>query len=161
MFDKKVHGFAGLAAGLAAGAAGTTALNAVTYLDMAARGRPTSSTPEDTVEKLAAKAGIEIPGDKDTRSNRLAGLGPLAGLAAGLGVGAAFGLARAFGFRPNLLLAGVLAGAAAMAGTDAPMAALGVSDPRTWAAKDWASDAVPHLAYGLVTAAVIRGLDRH
>jgi len=32
------------------------------------------------------------------------------------------------------------------------MAALGVSDPRSWGATDWASDVVPHLAYGLVTA---------
>lgn len=150
----------GLFAGLAAGAAGTTALNAVTYLDMAARGRPTSSTPEDTVEKLAAKAGMEIPGDADTRKNRLAGLGPLTGLAAGLGVGAVMALARTFGFRPGLLVAGVVAGAAAMAGTDAPMAALGVTDPRTWAAKDWLSDATPHLAYGLLTAAVVQALDR-
>lgn len=149
----------GIAAGLAAGAAGTTVLNAVTYLDMAARGRPTSSTPEDTVEKLAAKTGIDIPGDEDTRKNRLAGLGPLTGLVAGLGVGAALGLARTLGFRPNLLVAGVAAGAAAMAGTDAPMAALGVTDPGSWAAKDWLSDAVPHLAYGLMTAAVVQGLD--
>ena len=42
-----------LAAGTAAGAAGTTALNLVTYLDVAARGRPSSSTPEVTVEKVA------------------------------------------------------------------------------------------------------------
>ena len=147
-------------AGLAAGAAGTTALNAVTYLDMAVRGRPTSSTPEDTVEKLTDRAGVDIPGDGDTRKNRLAGLGPLTGLATGVGIGGVFGLARTFGFRPNVLVTGLVIGAAAMAGTDAPMAALGVSDPRTWAAKDWLSDAVPHLAYGLVTAAVVRGLDR-
>ncbi len=147
-------------AGLAAGAAGTTALNAVTYLDMAVRGRPTSSTPEDTVEKLTDRAGVDIPGDGDTRKNRLAGLGPLTGLATGVAIGGAFGLARTFGFRPNVLITGLVIGAAAMAGTDAPMAALGVSDPRTWAAKDWLSDAVPHLAYGLVTAAVVRGLDR-
>lgn len=152
--------WSGLAAGLAAGAAGTTALNAVTYLDMAARGRPTSTTPEDTVEKLAAKAGIEIPGDRDSRKNRLAGLGPLTGLAAGLGVGGALGLVGTFGFRPNLVLASLVAGAGAMAGTDAPMAALGVTDPSTWAAKDWLSDAVPHLVYGVVTAAVVKGLDR-
>ena len=38
--------------GAAAGAAGTTALNAVTYLDMTVRGRGTSSTPEQTVEAL-------------------------------------------------------------------------------------------------------------
>ena len=147
-------------AGLAAGAAGTTALNAVTYLDMAVRGRPTSSTAEDTVVKLTDRAGVEIPGDGDTRKNRLAGLGPLTGLATGVGIGGVFGLARTFGFRPNVLVTGLVIGAAAMAGTDAPMAALGVSDPRTWAAKDWLSDAVPHLAYGLVTAAVVRGLDR-
>lgn len=150
-----------LAAGLAAGAAGTTALNAVTYLDMAVRGRPTSSTPEDTVEKFTAKAGIRIPGDQDTRQNRLAGLGPLTGLAAGLGVGTALGLARALGIRPNLVVAAAMAGAGAMIGTVAPMAALGVSDPTTWAARDWVSDIVPHLAYGAVAAAVAQALDRN
>ena len=36
--------------GAAAGAAGTTALNVVTYLDMAIRGRPASDTPERSVE---------------------------------------------------------------------------------------------------------------
>ena len=39
--------------GAAAGAAGSTALNAVTYLDMAGRGRGSSSTPEQTVQALA------------------------------------------------------------------------------------------------------------
>ena len=33
---------------------------------------------------------------------------------------------------------------------------LGVTDPRTWAAADWISDAVPHLAYGVVTDWVLR-----
>lgn len=150
----------GLVIGLAAGAAGTTALNAVTYLDMTVRARPASSSPEDTAEKLADKLGVDIPGDDDARKNRLAGLGPLIGLFAGIGVGGALGVARAFGFRPNLLVAGGLTGAAAMAGTDAPMAALGVTDPRAWAVRDWLSDAVPHLAYGLVTAAVAGALDR-
>ncbi|MEO6509564.1 MAG: hypothetical protein ABIO16_01145 [Nocardioides sp.] len=45
-----------------------------------------------------------------------------------------------------------------MAATDAPMAALGVSDPRTWATADWLSDAIPHLAYGVVTTAVAAAL---
>jgi hypothetical protein len=27
-----------------------------------------------------------------------------------------------------------------------------VTDPRTWAPVDWVSDAIPHLAYGAVTA---------
>lgn len=150
----------GLAAGLAAGAAGTTALNGVTYLDMAARGRPTSSTPEDTVERLAATAGIEIPGDDDTRANRVAGLGPLTGIVAGLAVGSALGVARACGFRPGLPIASLMTCAGAMAGTVAPMAALGVSDPSAWSAEDWVSDLIPHLVYGVVTAAVVQGLDR-
>lgn len=149
-----------LAAGTAAGAAGTTALNLITYLDVAARGRPSSSAPEDTVEKLAAKAGITIPGDEQTRGNRLAGLGPLTGMGAGLGVGAAAGLARSLGLRPNLLVGSIVVGTTARAGTDAPMALLGVTDPRTWAAKDWLSDAVPHLVYGVVTSAVLAALDR-
>jgi hypothetical protein len=78
--------------GAAAGAAATTALNAVTYLDMVVRGRGTSSTPEDTVEKLAGKAHVDIPGDEEKRQNRLQGLGPLTGLVAGVGVGVLAGL---------------------------------------------------------------------
>jgi hypothetical protein len=149
-----------VAAGLAAGAAGTTALNGVTYLDMALRGRPTSSTPEDTVEKLAAAAGVEIPGDGDTRKNRLSGLGALTGIVAGVGVGAVLGLARCFGVRPSGIGGGVVTAAGAMAATNGPMVVLGVTDVRTWSAADWLSDAVPHLAYGVVTTAVLDALDR-
>lgn len=150
-----------LLVGLAAGAAGTTALNVVTYLDVVVRARGASSTPEDTAVKLAQKLGIDIPGDEAERANRIAGLGPLMGIAAGLGVGATVGLARAFGFRPALPLAGILAGGLAMAATDAPMAVLGVSDPRTWAPADWLSDAVPHLVYGVVTTVVVAALHRN
>ncbi|MGH3496288.1 MAG: hypothetical protein ACRDP1_02325 [Nocardioidaceae bacterium] len=127
---------------------------------MAVRGRPSSSTAQDTVDTIAGKIGIEIPGDDGTRSNRLAGLGPLTGLATGVGVGALLGLTRALGFPSNPLIAGVVTGGVAMAGTDTPMAALGVTDPSSWAAIDWLSDAVPHLAYGLVTAAVLQALDK-
>jgi hypothetical protein len=72
----------GLVIGAAAGAAGTTALNAVTYLDMAVRGRAASRTPENTVNKLASVAHVSIPGDDEARENRVAGLGPLTGLVA-------------------------------------------------------------------------------
>ena len=150
-----------LLVGLAAGAAGTTALNVVTYLDVVVRARGASSTPEDTAAKLAEELGIEIPGDENARANRLAGLGPLIGIVAGAGVGASVGLARALGFRPPLPLAGILAGGLAMVAADAPMAVLGVSDPRTWAPADWVSDAVPHLVYGLVTTVVLATLDRN
>jgi hypothetical protein len=46
-----------------------------------------------------------------------------------------------------------------MAGSNAPMTVLGITDPRTWSAADWVSDVVPHLAYGVVTAAVLGNLD--
>jgi hypothetical protein len=47
-----------------------------------------------------------------------------------------------------------------MAGANGPMTALGITDPRRWSPAAWISDVVPHLAYGLVTAAVARGLVR-
>ena len=145
----------------AAGAAGTTALNAVTYLDMAARGRPASSTPEDTVEKIAGRAGLDIPGDQDTRSNRLAGLASLTGLGVGVGVGAAFGAARWLGWRPAPVTGAVVVTLGALVAGNVPMTVLGATDPRTWAVNDWVADMVPHLAYGAVTAAVLDRLDAH
>jgi len=145
--------------GAAAGAAGTTALNAVTYLDMAVRGRPTSSTPEDTVERLSAVARVPVPGQGETRSNRVAGLGPLTGLLAGVGIGALLGLARAAGWRPDPRAEVVTATIGALVGTNGPMTVLGVTDPRTWPASAWVADLVPHLAYGAVTAAVLDRLD--
>jgi hypothetical protein len=145
--------------GAAAGAAGTTALNTLTYIDMAARGRPASSTPETTVEKLSGVAHVPIPGDEETRENRVSGLGPLTGQLAGLGIGAVLGLARAAGWRPGLGVSTAAATVGAMVGTSGPMTVLGVTDPRTWPAKSWVVDIVPHLGYGLVTAAVLERLD--
>jgi hypothetical protein len=135
--------FRGLITGAAAGAAGTTALNAATYLDMAGRGRASSRAPDDTVQKLANKTGVSIPGDGETRENRISGLGALTGTVSGVGVGAGLGLLRAFGWRPPVLSAGVLAGLGAMALTDGTMATLGVSDPRKWGATDWARTSSP------------------
>jgi len=83
-------------AGVLAGAAGTTALNALTYLDMAVRGRPSSGTPEQAVEQAASKVG-----------------------------------------------------------TDVPMVASGLTDPRSWGVAGWLSDIVPHIAYGYATAATV------
>ncbi len=62
--------------GAAAGAAGTTVLNRLTYVDMAARGRPASSTTETTVEKLSEVSNVPVAGDEDARENRICGLGP-------------------------------------------------------------------------------------
>lgn len=143
--------------GAAAGAAGTTALNAVTYLDMAVRGRAASSTPEKSVEKLSEVVGLDIPGRGETRDHRVQGLGPLLGLSTGVVAGAAYAvLAAVPGLRA--LPGGVVAGALAMAGSDAPMTALGLTNPRSWSASSWASDIVPHLAYGFATSATFEAL---
>jgi hypothetical protein len=146
-----------LLAGAAAGAAGTTALNAVTYLDMALRGRAASSTPEDTIDRLAGIAGTTIPGEGEVRQHRVSGLAALTGLMTGVGVGALAGLLTTR-LRLPLPMLSVLIGAAAMAGSNIPMTALGVTDPRTWNATGWISDVIPHLAYGTVTAAVLTAL---
>jgi hypothetical protein len=146
--------------GAAAGAAGTTALNAATYLDMALRGRPSSSTPAQTVEKLADRAHVDIPGEGSTRDHRIEGLAPLAGLATGVGLGLLLGLVRAAGWRPGPVGGTAVAAAVALVGANGPMTVLGVTDPRTWSAADWVADIVPHLAYGAVTAIVLDALDR-
>jgi hypothetical protein len=146
--------------GAAAGAAGTTALNAVTYLDMTLRGRPASSTPERTVEKLAEKAHVPIPGEGDTRQNRIQGLGPITGLAAGVGVGAVVGLVRAAGYRSQPLVGTLLTTLGVLVAANGPMTVLGITDPRTWSATDWASDIVPHLAYGAVVKTTMDAFDR-
>lgn len=138
--------------GAAAGAAGTTALNAVTYLDMAWRARPASSTPSDTVDEAVARTPLDVPGEGEDRDNRVSAVGALTGLATGVGVGAAYGLARAAGLRPPTWAGALLASAAALVGSNGPMTALGVTDPRTWSGVDWVSDVVPHVAYGFVTA---------
>jgi hypothetical protein len=150
----------GLLAGAAAGAAGTAALNAATFLDMTIRGRGTSSTPEQTVEAIEGRLPVTVPGEGEARDHRISGLGSLSGIVTGVGIGAVFGVLQRVGVRPPVPLGGLLVGGAAMAATDVSMAALGVSDPRKWSATDWLSDLVPHLVYGVVTYAVLRALDR-
>ena len=141
--------------GLAAGAAGVTALNVVTYLDMALRGRPASTVPEQVVDALAERTGRSVPGRGAVRESRRTALGALAGLANGLGVGVLASTVRSFGVRVPAPVGAVLTGAVSTAATDLPVAALGISDPRTWTAADWAADVVPHLAYGMAVQAVL------
>lgn len=143
-----------IAKGAIAGAAGTTALNAATYLDMAARGRPTSSLPEAAIEKLAETASLQIPGDADSRPNRISGLAALNGLVTGVMVGAAAGLVHP----RRRLTTGALVMVAAMGSANGAMAKLGLTDPRQWSATDWASDVIPHLAYAYVTTAALEML---
>ncbi len=143
--------------GLIAGAAGTVVLNTVGYLDMLVRGRAASTAPAQAARAALEALGGAVPGRGGEQANRQEALGALAGIGAGLGVGVAAALARTVGFRPGPVAGSALTGAAAMLATDGPMAALGVSDPRTWSAADWTSDVVPHLAYGAAVHATIAG----
>lgn len=141
--------------GLLAGAAGTTALNLVGYLDMALRGRPASDAPERVVDAVAAETGRRVPGSGAVLDSRRTSLGALAGIANGLGVGVIASAVRSYGVRFPAPVGAVVTGAAAMAATDVPIALLGVSDPRTWTASDWLADAAPHLAYGAAVQTVL------
>ena len=146
---------AGAAAGALAGAAGSTALNAVTYLDQAVRARPASDTPGQTVNALSDASGVEVPGGPEQRANRLEGLGPLSGLAVGLGVGAVAGAVYGLLRRLPQPVVATGIGLGAMAISDATMVALKVSDPKSWTPATVASDAGPHLAYGAVTTVAL------
>jgi hypothetical protein len=136
--------------GAIAGAAGTTALNAATYLDMAVRARPASDTPQRAVEKISEQAGRPVSGIGEERENRLAGLGPLTGIASGVGIGVAAGLLRPLLVRLPPSLGALLIGGAAMAASNVPLAKFGLADPSKWTATDWLSEAAPHFAYGVV-----------
>ncbi|WP_319461285.1 hypothetical protein [Micromonospora sp. RTP1Z1] len=142
--------------GAIAGAVGTAALNIVSYLDMVARARPASSTPDETAGRLAGVAHVDL-GPEDRAANRRSGLGALLGYTTGIAAGAAFGLLLARRRIP-LPVAASLLGGGVMATTDGSMTVLGVTDPRTWRRTDWLSDIVPHLVYGTTAAATWRRL---
>jgi hypothetical protein len=149
----------GLLKGAAAGAAGATALDTVSYLDMVLRGRAASTTPQATVEALSAAVHVPVPGDGEQREHRVTALGALSGIAAGVGMGALLGVARAAGFRPGAAATYAAAGVLALIGTNGPMTVLKVTDPRTWSRTDWVADIVPHLAYAGVATAVLDRLE--
>ncbi|MEU5566367.1 hypothetical protein [Micromonospora musae] len=137
--------------GAIAGAVGSTVLNVVTYLDMALRGRPASSTPEQVVDRVVGATHLSL-GARELATNRRAGLGPLLGYATGVAAGVGFALATR-GRRSPVTWASGLLGAGVMAMTDGSMTVLKVTDPRTWRRSDWLADIIPHLAYGLAAAA--------
>lgn len=145
--------------GLVAGAAGTTALNAATYVDMALRGRPPSRTPDQVAQRVADALGRDIPGSRGAAEHRRTARGALGGIAVGLAVGVAASLVRATGLRLPGPVAAVATGAAAMAASDLPATVLRVSDPRDWSTSSWVSDILPHLVYGATTHAVLRTMD--
>ncbi|MEA2508851.1 MAG: hypothetical protein QOG21_933 [Actinomycetota bacterium] len=145
--------------GVASGAVGTTALNLTTYLDMAWRGRGASELPAQAAVILGRKLGLQVPDEGDeTAQNRKSAAGSLLGFATGLGMGAVYGSVRSANSHLATVAAGTIVGLGAMAATDLPLAALGLTDPRDWDARSWASDLVPHLVYGLCTALAFEAL---
>lgn len=146
----------GISAGMLAGAAGATALNAVNYADQAVRGNaPTSSPAGPHVAATAAEVTKAGP-------TRAAALGPLGGLGVGVGVGALAGFVRGRVATPPAVLAAALTGLAAMAVGDGVALATGT------ARSDWHKpvtllrELVPHLVYGAVTGVALhRMLDPH
>lgn len=149
--------------GAIAGAAGTIALDVTTYADMAMRGRASSNTPAEVIRKLAEKSGASDLATPDAESsdetkNRRSALGALSGYLVGIGVGALYGAMRARTKKMPALLAGSLAGAAAMAASDVPATRLKATNPKEWGAAGWAADIIPHAIYGTVTALVYDSL---
>ena len=146
-------------AGAIAGATGTLALNVASYADMLIRGRAASSVPAHVAGRIADQIGLSLEldshdeGDTQKLEHRQAALGALMGYANGVAIGVAYAVMRLVLPRPPAWLAGAILGSAAMAGSDYPATRLGVTDPRSWSGKDWAADVVPHMAYGVVTAA--------
>ncbi|HEX6421247.1 MAG TPA: hypothetical protein VFZ77_22285 [Acidimicrobiales bacterium] len=143
--------------GALAGAVGTLALDATTYLDIALRGRAPSEVPAQSAGRAAAALRLPL-GDEPRAGHRRTGLGALLGYAAGIGSGAGYGIVRARHRGAPLALAGLALGAAAMAGANAPAVAAGLTDPRRWGRAGWLADIVPHLVFGFATAAAFERL---
>lgn len=140
--------------GIGAGAVGTLALNATTYLDMLVRGRAPSDLPERAAGQLAERLGIDLgrDGDHGAAGNRRTALGALLGYATGTVVGAGYGVVRARAGSLSLPVAAAGATLAAMAASNVPATLSGLTDPREWGWQGWLADIVPHLAFGLATA---------
>jgi hypothetical protein len=144
-----------LTRGLLAGAAGATALNTATYLDMAVRARPASTVPEQSVQKLATAAHVDLGGGHAC-ANRKTALGALIGYATAAAVGTAYAGAAARRLSPRASAAVLTV--LAMVAANGPITLLKITDPRRWTAEDWLADLVPHVAYGVTTAVALEHL---
>lgn len=146
--------------GAIAGATGTMALDLTTYGDMLLRGRAASGVPASIAGVMADALRIAPLASSTTgkqADSRREAAGALLGYATGIGIGVAYGVLRGEQRRVATPVAGAVVGLLAMAASDIPIAASGVSDPRAWTAADWLSDLIPHLVYGVVTVAVYEG----
>jgi hypothetical protein len=137
--------------GAAAGAVGTLALDATSYLDILLRGRRPSDLPARAAGQLAERLRLDL-GDGEPAANRRSALGALLGYATGVTVGIAYGLVRGRSGRAPWPVDAVVVGAIAMGAGALPLTSLGLTNPREWGAEGWLSDIVPHTAYGIATA---------
>lgn len=144
-----------LTAGVVAGALGTLVLDAATYADVALRGRPTSTVPAETVGKLAERFGVDLGGGDEKAANRRSGLGALLGYAVGIGTGVVVALVRPQWSQVPTVPFGLGVAAAVMVVANAPAIATGSTDPREWGLSGWLADIVPHVLYGVTTAAAV------
>jgi len=142
-----------LARGLAAGAAGTAALNAVSYADMAVRARPASKVPRKVVKEIARRAGVH-----NLEQPRVQGLSMLLGYADGFGTGVLFGALRPRMREVPWYVAGAALGAFTLVLSEGTATAMGKTDPRRWGLSGWLMDLVPRTLYGCVTCLVYDAL---
>jgi hypothetical protein len=145
--------------GLISGAAGTVAINVVTYGDMLARGRAPSRVPERAAERLASLAGSAIlTGDGEREMHRRCAAGALLGYADGLCTGAAYGALKHtipglwWPVGATLLFAWTLLGAEGIA------TRLGATNLFEWTLTEWIEDAIPRAFFAAVTALAYEAL---
>ncbi|MGH7757420.1 MAG: hypothetical protein ACREM8_14205 [Vulcanimicrobiaceae bacterium] len=149
--------------GTLAGAAGTATLNALTYADMALRGRPPSELPDKMVRKFAELAGCTELAKPQTELNdrtkhQRTGYGALLGYADGFAAGAIFGAVRPALRGIPWFWCGIALGALTMAMSEGTATALGQTDPAEWPLSAWLSDIGPRCVYGWVTCITYDGL---
>jgi hypothetical protein len=143
--------------GLIAGAAGTAALDATTYADMALRARGASDLPQKMVREFAKMAGdaqLSKPPEElsEEQQHRRNGLGGLIGYADGFGAGALYGLVRPAVRDVSWFWMGLGLAALTMLLSEGTATALKQTDPRKWGVSGWIADIVPRVVYGWVTA---------
>lgn len=136
----------GLAAGALAGAAGTTAHNAVTYLHQALTGTASPSSPASDVPARTAGDADDAVVDSAKRPDAA---GPLGGIGIGVGVGMLAGALRGVSTTPPQPVAALAVGGAAWAAALGASAATG--NARSTSATETVVEALSHLAHGAVT----------
>ena len=135
--------------GAAAGAAGTTALNVVAYLDMAVRGPGPQfqTTAEHRGRNWRGHAAPVDPGRRLTDGPaRVEGLGALTGLVAGVGVGGLRAGPGPPGFRSRRVLLTTLTVLVSTRNGASDRRSCASRIPRPWSVVDWISDLVPRTA---------------